>query len=249
MSFKPVQRVAVWRQIADQITDAILSGELTPGEPLPTERELGDRFGASRASIREALRALEAQGLLIPDDGNPTQPRLVTTNAPTGHFRESIAQLLRLCRVSMPDLVEFRCVLEGAAVERAAERRDAALIADAERALEECLLHEGNVDTFEAADIRFHVALSRASGNEVMLLVMQALRETVTRRLFDALKVMPDPTAAMHTLNAEHEQIFGAIKAGKGTEARDLMLSHINSFYNRFTEEPESVDGAATVGS
>ena len=241
MSFQPVKRIALWSQIADQIAMAIVDGQLLAGEPLPTERELVKRFGASRASIREALRALEARGLLVPDFANPSQPRVVAFNGASGELHHALAQLLRLERVRMADLVEFRCVLEAAGVRQAAVRKDVGRIHQARLALEEAVLSEGSVDTFEASDIRFHVALIGASGNEVMLLVMQALRETVTRRFFDTLKAVEHPRVAMHKLNVEHGAILEAVHTGDGEEAAALMVHHIRDFYDKFA-------GAPTIG-
>jgi GntR family transcriptional regulator, transcriptional repressor for pyruvate dehydrogenase complex len=72
MAFASVVRQPVYVQVADQIREAILSGELAAGTVLPAERELCEQFGVSRTTVREALRALQAQSLVVP--GGPTEP-------------------------------------------------------------------------------------------------------------------------------------------------------------------------------
>ena len=71
MEFRHVARSLVYPQVADQIRAAIIEGELGPGEPLPTERRLCDQLGVSRASVREALRSLQAQGLVSERRSSP----------------------------------------------------------------------------------------------------------------------------------------------------------------------------------
>ena len=91
--------------------------------PLPPERELSERFGVSRTTVREALRALQAQGLVVA--GGPTVPLRVThpEALSTGALSEGLGHLLRLGRVPLLDLVELRCALEGEALRRAARTR------------------------------------------------------------------------------------------------------------------------------
>ncbi len=87
------------------------------------------------------------------------------------------------------------------------------------------------VEEFEEADVRFHVALVRASGNEAMHLVMQVLRETVARHLLDFLRAQPDTGATLARLTDEHAAILAAVERGHATRASALVSAHISGFY------------------
>jgi DNA-binding FadR family transcriptional regulator len=224
-----VARSPLYLQVADRIREAILAGRLSPGEALPTERELSETFGVSRASVREALRALQAQGLVAA--GGPPARTVVVSEA-GGHARDALVTLLRLNRVEVADLMEFRSLLEGAALADAARRRDPERLAEARKALEEMRRPGVGIDEFDQADVRFHVALVRGSGNEAMHLVMQALREAVARHLHEHLSAQADLPAALARLVGEHTAILAAVEAGDPERASALVREHIRGFYH-----------------
>jgi GntR family transcriptional repressor for pyruvate dehydrogenase complex len=228
MEFTEVVRAPVYVQIAEQLREAILSGTLAGGEPLPTERELAESFGASRASIREALRSLEAQGLIV--GGSAPAPAVVARefDRPT---RDALVSLLRLNRVELSDLVDFRCLLETAAIQRAARRRERGRLTEAHAALEVMQAPDVSIEAFDEADVRFHVSLVRASGSEAMHLVMLALRDPVAGHLLEALRADSDATTTLRRLAREHGRILEAVEAGDGERAARLVERHIRGFY------------------
>ena len=95
MGFEEVDRKPLYLQVAEQIREAILRGDLAPGARLPTERELGGTFGVSRASVREALRSLQAHGL-ISGAGRIAPSRTVVRLGELDSLQEAIVHLLRL---------------------------------------------------------------------------------------------------------------------------------------------------------
>lgn len=221
-------RAPVYVQIAAQLREAILGGSLAAGQPLPTERELAESFGASRASIREALRSLEAQGLIV--GGGAPAPAVVAREFDRP-AREALVSLLRLNRVDLADLIDFRCLLETAAVRRAARRGDGGRLTEAQAALEAMQAPDISIESFDEADVRFHVSLVRASGSEAMHLVMLALRDPVAGHLLDALRSEPDAFATLRRLTREHARILAAVEAGDGDRAARLVERHIRGFY------------------
>jgi len=231
MTFEGVVRRPVYLQVAERIREAILSGDLAPGAALPPERELGERFAVSRTSVREALRALQAQGLVVA--AAPTAPlRVAAPEAlSTGPVRDALGHLLRLGRVPLGDLVELRCALEAAAVEAAARRRPRPDLSAA--AAEIDAMHAAGTDVvaWKQADVRFHVALVRASGNEALHLVMLAVRDSVAAHLLDALLSAPDPPATIARLTAEHEAILAAVAGRDEGAAGELMRDHVLGLY------------------
>jgi DNA-binding FadR family transcriptional regulator len=233
LTFESVTRAPVYLQVAAQLRDAILEGRIAPGEALPAERELTERFGVSRTSVREALRALEAQGFVAPGPGTA---RTVVGPGLSGALRDAVGNLLRLQQIPVEDLVDFRCVVETAAVARAAERRPAAALAEA-RAAHEAMSERGlRAEAFEAADVRFHVALAAASGNEALHLVMLAVRDAIGRYLLDRMRLRRDLEAGLDRLRAEHAAILDAVDAGEGARARALVSAHIRGFAGHWLE-------------
>lgn len=237
MSFTPVTRNPVYLQVAAQLRDwlgaSIMAGELAVGDPLPTERELAHSFGVSRASIREALRVLQTQGLI---QGSGSSTRATVADGTAGALRDALGHLLLLQRVSLDEYVELRCVLEGAAVERAAATEQDRSLGPAYRALEEMAACGADLESFHAADVRFHLALAAASGNTAIHLVMLALRESIAEHLLQALRSLPDPEQVLRRLNEEHSAILRAVVSGEGNRAAALVRAHIEGFYRRGAE-------------
>ncbi len=247
MSFRAVTRNPAYEQVAQQLRAAILDGELKPGDELPAERELCAQFGVSRTTVREALRALQAQGLAVAT--GPTAPlRVPQPDAlSTGPLRDSLVHLMKLGRVPLGDLVELRGALEAAAVAAAAvtlgtaplddpaRQRAAAHVAEARRALDEMRAVGDDPHAFEQADVRFHVALVAASGNEALQLVMLAVRDSISAHLLDALRSDPAPQRTLNRLARQHEAILAAVEAGDARDAEALLHDHVIGFYRGTT--------------
>jgi DNA-binding FadR family transcriptional regulator len=231
MSFQAVARDPAYEQVARQLRDAILDGALAAGEALPAERELCERFGVSRTTVREALRALQAQGLAVAD--GPTAPLRVTTpeRLAAGPGRDGLVHLLRLGRVPVDDLVELRCALEAAAVAHVARARDQQALAPARAALEQMRAAGEDLAAVERADVRFHLALVQASGNRALELVMLAVRDSIEAHLHTALAALPEPRAVTRRLLREHEALLAAVDGGDVAEAEQLAREHLLRFY------------------
>jgi DNA-binding FadR family transcriptional regulator len=227
VAFDSVIRAPIYLQVVAQLRDAILAGRFTPGERLPTERELSIQFGVSRTSIREALRALEAQGFVAQ---GPKTTRTVVGPGLSEALRESVANLLRLQQIPVEDLVDFRCTIESAAVERAAHLRPADALAEAAAAHEGMCVPGRSAEEFDALDVRFHVALAAASGNEALHLVMLAVRDAIARYLLDRMRRHPDLASGLALLCDEHGAILAAVQAGDGARAATLVRAHIEGF-------------------
>jgi DNA-binding FadR family transcriptional regulator len=94
------------------------------------------------------------------------------------------------------------------------------------------------IEDFDEADVRFHVALARASGNEAMHVVMQALRGAAARHLLEALRSLSDPRRTLRRLTREHEAILAAVAGGDGERAATLVDEHIRGFYRTVRRTP-----------
>lgn len=242
MAFREVIRKPVYLQVAEQLREAILDGDLPAGEPLPTERELSAQFGVSRPTVREALRVLQAEGLVA--GGGATSPMRpgVPDEVSSESMRAALTHLVRLRRVPLSDLVELRCALEASALVRASRGPLPGPLAEARRALREMremLRGALDVAAFHEADVRFHVALVAASGNQATHAIMAALRESIAEHLIAALEARSEPGAVIRRLTAEHEAILAAVEAGEGEVAAGRVRAHIAGFY----EGGEPADG------
>lgn len=227
MEFEAVTRMPVYLQVADQLRAAILAGRFAPGEQLPTERELTQEFSVSRTTVREALRALEAQGFVAPGPGTA---RTVVAPGLSDALREAVANLLRLQQIPVDDLVDFRCTIETAAVERAAALRPAEPLAAARAAHSEMRTPGISAEAFERADVRFHVALAEASGNQALHLVMLAVRDAIGRYLLERMRRRADLASGLARLCDEHDAVLAAVDAGEGARAARLVRAHIEGF-------------------
>ncbi len=226
MAFTPIRQPRASGEIVLQIERAIFDGALHPGDRLQSERELAEQFGVSRITVRDALRVLEARGLVIVRVGASGGAFVAETSV--DHVAEAITTMIRLRRMTLSDLAEARTVVETAVAELAAERADGAAVAEmaamVERGREIVRDHLPHTQ----ASMDFHVALAEAAGNEVLSATVRAYRDLLVQTLND----MRDVRSARVTQKS-HEDILEAIRAHDGDAARRLMLEHMRDFEKR----------------
>jgi len=178
-----VRKARRYQQVAEQIERLIFKGVLKPGDCLPPERDLAQKFGVARSSIRDAIRTLEVMGLLDPRQGHGTVVREVSADA----LVVPLASLLMRKREMIAELVDVRRMIEPALAARAAlnaSEEELAHLADIlERQKRKMRRGEPTIDE----DSEFHYAIALAARNSVVLkvvdLLMDLLRESRTRSL------------------------------------------------------------------
>jgi GntR family transcriptional repressor for pyruvate dehydrogenase complex len=226
----PIERPNTYALLAQRLLDLIASGEIAAGDPLPSERELVERYGVGRSSVREALRVLESKGLI----DQKGKGRFVAAE-PQNPLNSSLQVLLELQEVSRDELFEVREVLEGATAAFAAERRsdeDVLAIAETIDAMADGL---DSADRYIDADLQFHLAIARASRNRIALHMMHAVREILRRSLL-ALYVVPGgPEGSV----AHHRLILEAIVARDPDAARARMREHLQIVAAEAAKSPE----------
>ena len=178
LPIKPKERL--YQEIVDQIQQQILSGALKPGDQIPAERDLADRFGVSRTAVREAIKSLTEKGLIEVFVGRGT----FVTNLSPDRVVESMTLLLRNERDNVAYLQEARQLLEVPTARLAAERRTDANVARL-RAISAELEQEHSLSPrLVDGDTEFHVEVARATGNPVLVLLSQTIVELLrTERL------------------------------------------------------------------
>jgi DNA-binding FadR family transcriptional regulator len=224
---QPLERRPAYEQVADALREEILNGELPPGGALPPERELCERFGVGRTTVREALRALQTKGLAVAT--GPTSPlRVVAPDALTADpLRDTLVHLLRLGRVPLDDLIGLRIALEGAGAEQAATRDPRPDLTAARDQIAFMRAAGTDLEAFEIADLRFHLEIVRASGNQALTIMMLAVRDTVSKALLSHLEALTRPQPVLAQLIAQHEAILQAVIDGDGEAARRLSGQHL----------------------
>lgn len=197
----------------------VISGGLTPGDRLPSERELCGRLGVSRTVVREALNLLEARGLISIEHGRGA----VVGGGSPGAVRDSLGLLLRVRPKTLRELLEVRGVLEkeiaGLAAERAGAEDLAAMRDQLDRMRASIDAPEGYVD----ADVAFHALLARAARNDVLLAILEPAVDLLraSRRITAAR-----PGNAPRALD-EHERILERVQKGDADGARAEMRAHL----------------------
>lgn len=239
----PIRRSRISQQIVVRLCQMIRQGQLHPGDQLPPERELAERFQVSRSSVREALRALEIAGIAESRHGGGTYVRDV--------LEDGVASPLALALGATGDLVndmwEMRIIVEPALAALAARR---ATLGDL-RSLDDITGQQAEYfdptvadDLALAADRTFHIAVARASGNEAAVRVVELINQLLEegRRQFGA------SVERRRQAHARHREIIQAIRERDPHAARAVMLQHLEEVQELIVGELVASDGADAVG-
>jgi len=233
--FREAKRNRIFQDVVEQIQEAILQGTLNPGDKLPPERELTEMFGASRGTLREALRILEQKGLVTIKTG--VAGGAVVNALTTDQMSEGLDLLIRYQKVSLKDLAEFREGVEGLVAGLAAERaksddifRLEELLAEAKTHLEHGISHW---DKFIEADNRIHLTLAHIAGNPIYESVLTIVYQNIN--LYFG-KFLPKEESLMRENFQDLAEIVAVVKSGQSAKANLLVQNHVYRF-NRLMEE------------
>lgn len=206
--------------------DLISRGDLKPGQRLPSERELCQNFGASRSSLREALRCLSIVGVLNARVGEGTSVALDGEK-----FLGKVMEWRLITeKHDIENLLEARMALEGLSASNAALRASDEEIAKVEEILGRMEAVLKDEKKFAVLDLSFHVTLARISGNALVFDLVSMIRSQLARALANVL-MFPDALALSHK---EHSAVVAAIK-GRDPEAAALaMQSHLKAALERY---------------
>lgn len=219
-NFQPVSdRVPLSQKVVAQITEAITNGAFLAGDRLPTERELALQLGVSRTAIRDAIKLLAGQGLLVVTHGSGifvASQELVA---------DRLAALLTIRQGTLAELFEIRKLIEVEAAGWAARRgtpeqleKLQAVVASAIQALDDPV-------ALARYDVEFHVGVSAAAHNGVLLRIMLNLLDLLAEGRQESLRIPGRPARSA----GEHAQILAAILERDATAARQQMWQHLDS--------------------
>lgn len=217
-----------FRVVLDHLEAAVLSGDLRAGDTLPPERELAAGLGVSRTAVREAIRALQAQGIISSEVGQQGGTRV------TARAGEALKRLLRLhvavANFPVSDLTEVRVALERASVKAACEQPSADQIAQLRVVLDR-MAGDLDEDAFNELDTEYHVLIAQAGANSLATDLTVAVREALREPILAAERRLASWPAFRGTLMEQHEAILGAIVARDSARAQTIIENHIRTSY------------------
>lgn len=215
------------KQVADELRREILDGELAEGDSLGTEAELIGRFGVSRPSLREALRILEAEGLISIVRGVLGG---VSVHRPDRRVTARAAALVLQSRsVDLADVFEASTIIEPAAARSVAYSRGRTRAAKHLRGI--ITVQKRDIDdavAFTNAQVSFHEAIVALAGNRTLTLIAEMLNEVIGRAVQDVIEQSrrQDVNARRRAVRA-HEILVQLIEAGEGDAAQVHWNSHM----------------------
>jgi len=221
---RPISKTGASDLLVEQILGFVKAGRLKPGDKLPSERDLAERFEVSRPTVREAMRALSVLGIVEIRHGGGafvTALRATELLGPLNFF-------LSLSEVSIEKLYEARRLIEGEICALAASRVDAAFCAELEAMIERQEAVKENVDAYLAIDSRFHERLAEVSGNPFLARAAQSLN-VLGIEFRRASAVTGNAQSRSIT---DHRRILAALRAGDVAKSRAAMEAHMEQVFS-----------------
>ncbi|UYO97827.1 FCD domain-containing protein [Microbacterium sp. M28] len=218
------ERVTRTQAVVEGLLDEIIAGRLVAGEPLPPEGDLADGLGVSRLTLREGVRLLQAQGVIVPVPGS--RHRIAPVDEWTG--LEAVVRYSRsggARRRAALDLLDMRVMFETGAAELAAPRSSEEHIRALEDALERMRSAHANGDVpgFVDADLAFHDVIFQAADNRILVASVRPLTAMLQESRSETSAVFEIREHAL----VEHEAVLEAMRTRSAAAAREAMASHM----------------------
>ena len=218
--YRAVKTSRLYELIVQQVEESILKGQLKPGQQLPAERDLAQRFGVSRTAVREAVKALSEKGLVEAYSGRGT----FVTSGSSKAMRHSLDLLIRITQQEgTMYLAELRQVLEPEIAALAASRIEEQLLITMREAVAAMDRSLHNPSAYIEADLDFHLALAEAVGNPLILSLLDSIVELLREQRSRIFNVDGGPERGQF----HHKRILHAIEAHDPEAARQAMREHL----------------------
>ena len=228
---RPLRHVKRSELLAREIVEEVVDRQMRPGELLPPEAVMLDHYGVGRASLREALRLLEAQGLVTLKPGPGGGP--VVGKVDAANLGRTATLYFRLAGATYGLLAEAMLVLEPWLAELAAQRADRKLAA---ASLGRCMAAadqvQGDVEGVWEKAPEFHEAVYHLSGNGVLETVASAIGAIFRTHVLNEVDLADRQASFL----ADHHRLADAIGAGQPTKARRLALEHFQSIVDAVSD-------------
>src|SRR6266849_492188 len=218
--YKLVRTSRLYEQIVQQIEESILKGALKPGDQLPAERDLAQRFGVSRTAVREAVKALREKGLVEAYSGRGT----FITDGTSQAVRQSLDLMVK---IGQPEgsqyLAELRAILEPEIAALAAARAQESDLATMREAVAVMDRAGRDPDAYIEADLDFHLSLAEAAANPLILSLIDSIVGLLREQRLRIFKVEGGPERGQF----HHKRILEAMEQRDPEKVRDAMRAHL----------------------
>ena len=218
--YKLVRSSRLYEQIVQQIKESIVNGSLKPGDQLPAERELAQRFGVSRTAVREAVKALREKGLVEAYSGRGT----FITDGTTQAVRQSLDLMVK---IGQPEgsahLADVRAILEPEIAALAAARIQESELATMREAVAVMDRAGQDPDAYIEADLDFHLALAEGAANPLILSLLDSIVGLLREQRLRIFKVPGGPERGQ----IHHKRILEAVERHDAEGARNAMRAHL----------------------
>lgn len=219
--YKLVRTSRLYEQIVQQIEESIVKGDLKPGDQLPAERDLAQRFGVSRTAVREAVKALREKGLVEAYSGRGT----FITDGTTQAVRQSLDLMVKIGQSEgSSQLAEVRAILEPEIAALAAQRIQESELATMREAV--AVMDRSNQDpqAYIEADLDFHLALAEGADNPMILSLLDPIVGLLREQRLRIFQVPGGPQRGQ----VHHKRILEAVERHDPEAAREAMRLHLS---------------------
>lgn len=224
MNTEPIQRRKLYQEVEQRLLERIRSGEIGPGQQLPSERELMEHFGVGRPAVREALQSLERSGIVEIAHGERARVVLPTADSLIEQIAGGARHLLRMQPGTLEHLKDARLFLETGLARLAAQRATDADITRLRQRLDEHRQALDQLDLFVERDMAFHREIAAISGNPIFPAIVEALFRWAGE-YYQAIVRAP---GMENVTLAEHQRLLDAITRRDPEAAGQAMHDHLS---------------------
>lgn len=209
--------------VVEYVEQLIFSGDMEPGDTLPSESELAARLGVSRLTVREGFRSLQARGLVEINHGR--RPVVAHPNALP--LRDFFSASVRRDARGLLELLEVRLAIEVHATQLAAAHATSSDLNMLAMTLDLMRRSMEDEDEFNDADVQFHAAVGAASGNRMLGFLIEGMDEPLHHSRLNSIRGYRRANESMQSLVDQHEEIYQRIAAHDGRGAATAMRKHL----------------------
>ncbi|MBS9718093.1 transcriptional regulator NanR [Pseudohalocynthiibacter aestuariivivens] len=220
----PIVRQKLSDQVFERLWDMVQSGELAPGDAMPSERALMERFNVGRPAVREALQSMANKGLISITHGERSRVNKLTAGIAFDQMDDIAKLLLSTEPSNLEHLKQLRKILEAGTTQLAAERCTPDDISVLRALIEDQRSKLGQDKAFIEADIAFHVAIAKISGNPLI----QAVTQAMLSWLFEYYKPLLLWTGRENTTLLEHDRMVDFLETHDVSGAMKMMGDHLS---------------------
>lgn len=225
MKVTPVKRTSISEQIFEQLKTKIISGELRPGDKLPSEKELCSLYQVSRTTVRQALANLSSLNLIETRFGEGSYIRTMDSSVAMA----SLLSRTYLSEQSLLELIEFRQIIEPNVTFLACQKADDAAIQTLKDIYGQMIDHQNDLKTFALLDRAFHTEIARISENGYVLKVYEIISDILTHAFSDIVSKRGNTAGLKY-----HKEILLAFESQDPQKAAAMMQEHMDDLRNDY---------------